>query len=83
MEKSKKQENLSDDDSIGTCACDNNNVSEKERADFDTVCNFTDKFVSSQKDMPDEMADFVVNISGRCHNVKFGTLFVSNILENF
>lgn len=69
MEKSKKQENLSDDDSIGTCACDNNNVSEKERADFDTVCNFTAKFVSSQKDMPDEMTDFVVNISGRCHNV--------------
>ena len=41
--------------------CDNNNVSEKGKADFEIICNFTDKFVSSQKDMPDEIADFVDN----------------------
>ena len=58
MEKSKKQEKLSDN-STCTCVCDNNNVSEKENADFETICNFADKFVSSQKDMPDEIADFV------------------------
>ena len=68
MEKSKKQEKLSDG-STRTCACDNNNVSEKGNTDFEIICNFADKFVSSQKDMPDEMADFVVNISGRCNNV--------------
>lgn len=61
MEKSKKQEKLSDN-STRTCACDIiNNVSEKERADFDTICNFTDKFVSFQKDISDEIADFVDN----------------------
>ena len=59
MEKSKKQEKLSDN-STCTCACDNN-VSEKDIADFETICNFADKFVSSQKDMPDEIADFVDN----------------------
>ena len=59
MEKSKKQEKLSDDGYTRTCACDNNNVSEKGKADFETIRNFTDKFVSSQKDMPDEIADFV------------------------
>ena len=59
MEKSKKQEKLSDD-STGTCACDNN-VSEKDMADFETICNFADKFVSSQKDMPDEIANIVDN----------------------
>ena len=48
MEKSKKQEKLSD--GLRTCACDNN-VSEKDMADFETICNFADKFVSSQKDM--------------------------------
>ena len=59
MEKSKKQEKLSDG-YIRTCACDNNNnVSEKGKTDFDTICNFADKFVSSQKDMPDKIADFV------------------------
>ena len=59
MEKSKKQEKLSDD-YTRTCACDNN-VSEKGKADFKIICNFADKFVSSQKDMPDEIADFVDN----------------------
>ena len=60
MEKSKKQEKLSDDDSTRTCACDIiNYVSEKGKADFETIRNFADKFVSSQKDMPDEIADFV------------------------
>ena len=59
MEKSKKQEKLSDDDSTHTRACDNNNVSEKGKTDLETICNFADKFVSSQKDMPDEIADFV------------------------
>ena len=39
--------------------CDNNNVIEKDKADFETICNFADKFVSSQKDMPDKIADFV------------------------
>ena len=69
MEKSKKQEKLSDG-FTRTCACDIiNYVSEKGTADFEIICNFADKFVSSQKDMPDEMADFVVNISERCHNV--------------
>ena len=59
MEKSKKQEKLSDG-STRTCACDIiNNVSEKDKVDFETICNFADKFVSSQKDMPDEIADFV------------------------
>ena len=58
MEKSKKQEKLSDN-STCTCACDNNNVSEKGKADFEIICNFADKFVSSQKDMPDKIADFV------------------------
>ena len=56
MEKSKKQEKLSDN---STRACDNNNVSEKGKADFESICNFADKFVSYQKDMPDEIADFV------------------------
>ena len=58
MEKSKKQEKLSDD-YTRTCACDNNNVSEKGKTDFEIICNFADKFVSSQKDMPDKIADFV------------------------
>lgn len=58
MEKSKKQEKLSDDDSTRTCACDNN-VSKKSKTDFEIICNFADKFVSSQKDMSDEIADFV------------------------
>ena len=58
MEKSKKQEKLSDD-YTRTCACDNNNVSEKGKADFETIRNFTDKFVSSQKDMPAEISDIV------------------------
>ena len=59
MEKSKKQEKLSDG-STRTCASDIiNNVSEKGKTDFDTICNFVDKFVSSQKDMPDKIADFV------------------------
>lgn len=58
MEKSKKQEKLSDD-YTRTCACDNNNVSEKDKADFETIRNFIDKLVSSRKDMPDEIADFV------------------------
>ena len=60
MEKSKKQEKLSDDGYTRTCACDIiNNVSEKDKADFETICNFADKFVRSQKDMPDKIADFV------------------------
>ena len=60
MEKLKKQEKLSDDDSTGTCACDIiNNVSEKGKTDFETICNFADKFVSSQKDMSAEIADIV------------------------
>ena len=59
MEKSKKQEKLSDDDSTRTCACDNNNVSEKGKTVFETICNFADKFVSSQKDMSAEIADIV------------------------
>lgn len=47
MEKSKKQEKLSDN-STRTCACDIiNNVIEKDEADFETICNFADKFVSS------------------------------------
>ena len=58
MEKSKKQEKLSDN-STRTCACDNNTVSEKGKADFEIICNFTDKFVSSQKDMPAEIAEIV------------------------
>ena len=59
MEKSKKQEKLSDG-STRTCACDIiNNVSEKDKADFETICNFADKFVSSQKDMSAEIADIV------------------------
>ena len=58
MEKSKKQEKLSDG-STRTCACDNNNVSEKGKTDLETICNFTDKFVSSQKDMSAEIADIV------------------------
>ena len=58
MEKSKKQEKLSDD-YTRTCACDNNNVSEKGKADFETIRNFADKFVSSQKDMPAEISDIV------------------------
>ena len=58
MEKSKKQEKLSDN-STRTCACDNNNVSEKGKADFEIICNFFNKFVSSQKDMPAEIADIV------------------------
>ena len=58
MEKSKKQEKLSDD-YTRTYACDNNNVSEKDKADFETICNFADKFVSSQKDMSAEIADIV------------------------
>ena len=58
MEKSKKQEKLSDD-YTRTCACDNNNVIEKVKADFETIRNFADKFVSSQKDMPAEIADIV------------------------
>ena len=56
MEKSKKQEKLSDN-STRTCACDINNVIEKDEADFETICNFADKFVSSQKDMSAEIAD--------------------------
>ena len=61
MEKSKKQEKLSDG-STRTCACDIiNNVSEKDMADFEIICNFADKFVSSQKDMPAEIADIVDN----------------------
>lgn len=56
MEKSKKQEKLSDD-YTRTCACDIiNNVSEKGKTDFETIRNFIDKFVSSQKDMPAEIA---------------------------
>ena len=39
--------------------CDNNNVIEKDKADFETICNFADKFVSSQKDMPAEIAEIV------------------------
>ena len=58
MEKSKKQEKLSDD-YTRTCACDNNNVSEKGKTDFETIRNFIDKFVSSQKDMPAEISDIV------------------------
>ena len=58
MEKSKKQEKLSDD-YTRTRACENNNVSEKDNADFDIICNFADKFVSSQKDMSAEIADIV------------------------
>ena len=58
MEKSKKQEKLSDN-STCTCVCDNNNVSEKGKTDFETICNFADKFVSSQKDMSAEIADIV------------------------
>ena len=59
MEKSKKQEKLSDD-STRTCACDIiNNVSEKDRADFESICNFADKFVGSQKDMPAEIAEII------------------------
>ena len=46
MEKSKKQEKLSDE-STRTFAFDNNNVSEKEKADLETIFNFADKFVSS------------------------------------
>ena len=57
MEKSKKQEKLSDD-YTRTFACDNN-VSEKGKADFEIICNFADKFVSSQKDMSAEIADIV------------------------
>ena len=56
MEKSKKQEKLSD--GLRTCACDNN-VSEKEKADFESICNFADKFVGSQKDMPAEIAEII------------------------
>ena len=59
MEKSKKQEKLSDDGYTRTCVCDNNNVSEKDKADCETICNFADKFVRFQKDMPDKIADFV------------------------
>ena len=59
MEKSKKQEKLSDG-STRTCACDIiNKVSEKGKTDFETICNFADKFVSSQKDMSAEIADIV------------------------
>ena len=59
MEKSKKQEKLSDE-STRTCACDIiNNVSEKDKEDFETICYFADKFVSSQKDMSAEIADIV------------------------
>ena len=59
MEKSKKQEKLSDD-YTRTCACDIiNNVSEKDKADFEIICNFADKSVSSQKELPDKIADFV------------------------
>ena len=59
MGKSKKQEKLSDD-YTRTCACDIiNNVSKKSKTDFETIRNFADKFVSSQKDMPDKIADFV------------------------
>ena len=36
-----------------------NNVSVKGKTDFDTICNFADKFVSSQKDMSAEIADIV------------------------
>lgn len=42
-----------------TRACKNNNVSEKGKTDFEIICNFADKFVSSQKDMPDEISDIV------------------------
>ena len=59
MEKSKKQEKLIDN-STCTCACDIiNNVSEKGKTDFETIYNFADKFVSSQKDMSAEIADIV------------------------
>lgn len=58
MEKSKKQEKFSDS-STRTCACDINNVNEKDKADFETICNFADKFDSSQKDMSAEIADIV------------------------
>ena len=58
MEKSKKQEKLSDD-YTRTCAWDNNNVIEKVKTDLETICNFADKFVSSQKDMSAEIADIV------------------------
>ena len=57
MEKSKKQEKLSD--GLRTCACNDNNVSEKDEETFESICNFADKSVSSQKDLPDEIADFV------------------------
>ena len=36
-----------------------NNVIEKVKADLETICNFADKFVSSQKDMPAEISDIV------------------------
>ena len=36
-----------------------NNVIEKVKADFETIRNFTDKFVSSQKDMSVEISDIV------------------------
>ena len=36
-----------------------NNVIEKVKADLETICNFADKFVSSQKDMPAEIAEIV------------------------
>ena len=58
MEKSKKQEKLIDN-STCTCAGDNNTVSEKGKADFEIICNFADKSVSSQKELPDKIADFV------------------------
>ena len=62
MVKSKKQEKLSDDDYTRTCACNIiNNVNEKGKTDFETICNFADKFVSSQKDMPAEIAEIVDN----------------------
>ena len=35
------------------------NEIEKVKTDLDTICNFADKFVSSQKDMPAEKADIV------------------------
>ena len=58
MEKSKKQEKLSDG-YTRMRACKNNNVSEKGKTGFEIICNFADKFVSSQKDMSAEIADIV------------------------
>ena len=59
MEKSKKQEKLSDNSLHVRVRAITNNVIEKVKADLETICNFADKFVSSQKDMSAEIADIV------------------------